>query len=59
MSLLWLLWCAAVRADDAPAVGMKPGEVHPDFSLPRVGGGVGKLSDHRGKKVFLFHFASW
>ena len=32
---------------------------YPDFCLPNLDGGFGRLSDYRGKKVFLFHFASW
>jgi len=43
----------------APDVGYARGQVHPDFSLPRLDGTMGRLSDYRGKKVFVFHFASW
>ena len=42
-----------------PEVGYKAGQVHPNFHLPRLDGVMGKLSDLRGKKVFLFNFASW
>lgn len=36
------------------------GTVHPDFELPSIDDGTPiKLSDFRGKKVLLFHFASW
>jgi hypothetical protein len=36
------------------------GQMHPDFSLPSIeDGSAVKLSDFRGKKVLLFHFASW
>jgi peroxiredoxin len=35
------------------------GEPHPDFALPRLDGTIGRLSDFRGKKVALIHFASW
>ena len=40
----------------APKVGQR----HPDFTLPdiRTGQPVA-LSDFRGKKVLLIHFASW
>jgi peroxiredoxin len=31
----------------------------PDFLLPSIDGGFGRLSDYRGKKLLLFHFASW
>lgn len=33
---------------------------HPDFKLPNVEDGKPiSLSDYRGKKVLLVHFASW
>lgn len=35
------------------------GEAHPDFLLPDLDGGTGRLSDWRGKKVLIFNFASW
>ena len=44
---------------DPPEIGMSEGQMHPDFYLPLVGGGHARLSDYRGKKVMLFHFASW
>lgn len=31
----------------------------PDFSLPDLDGRVQRLSDHRGRKVFLVSWASW
>lgn len=31
----------------------------PDFALPDLGGGVHRLSDHRGRKVLLVVWASW
>lgn len=37
--------------------GIQPGEVAPDFELPRVGGGSLRLSDRRGTPVLL-HFGS-
>ena len=40
-------------------VGYRTGQIHPDFELPRLDGKLGKLSAYRGKKVFLFNFASW
>ena len=40
-------------------VGRSPGQVYPDFYLPKRDGGFGRLSDFRGKKVLLIHFASW
>ncbi len=38
--------------------GIKPGEMAPDFELPRVGGGSLRLSELRGKPVIL-HFGSF
>ena len=35
------------------------GSLHPDFVLPALDGGFARLSDYRGKKVLLIHFASW
>ena len=36
------------------------GKLHPDFQLPGiVDGKPVRLSDFRGKKVLLAHFASW
>lgn len=36
------------------------GAVHPDFKLPSVEDGQPiSLSDYRGQKVLLVHFASW
>ncbi|MEM7164417.1 MAG: hypothetical protein AAF581_03080 [Planctomycetota bacterium] len=40
-------------------VGKEVGQVYPDFVLPTVDGGTLRLSTLRGKKVLLFHFASW
>ncbi len=33
--------------------------MYPDFLLPTLDGDLGRLSDYRGKKVLLIHFASW
>jgi hypothetical protein len=36
------------------------GQVHPDFRLPSVvDGSPISLSEFRGRKVLLIHFASW
>lgn len=36
------------------------GKPHPDFTLPRIDNRKPlSLSDYRGKKVLLLHFASW
>jgi len=38
--------------------GVMPGEMAPDFELPRAGGGSLRLSELRGKPVLL-HFGSF
>ena len=60
--LIGLIVSAAVEtslAADRPELGMKKGQMHPDFILPTIDGKTLRLSDYRGKKVLLFHFASW
>lgn len=43
-------------ASYAPRVG----ELHPDFVLPRIDTGEPlRLSQFRGKRVLIVHFASW
>jgi hypothetical protein len=42
-----------------PPIGLGRGQMHPDFMLPKIDGGHLRLSDYRGKKILLFHFASW
>lgn len=44
---------------EEPTVGTQVGQMYPDFMLPSLDGGFGRLSDYRGKKVLLIHFASW
>lgn len=39
--------------------GIEEGEVAPDFELETLSGEKAKLSDFRGKKVFLNFWASW
>jgi len=46
----------------APAAPYAPrvGQLHPDFTLPRIDNRQPvSLSQFRGKKVLLIHFASW
>jgi len=46
----------APAATYAPKVSQR----HPDFTLPSIGDRAPvSLSDFRGKKVLLIHFASW
>lgn len=46
-------------AQEGPEIGVKKGQMYPDFLLPTVDGDLGRFSDYRGKKILLFHFASW
>lgn len=50
---------AQVQAGDGPTIGTAEGQMYPDFVLPSLAGKEVRLSDYRGKKVLLFHFASW
>jgi peroxiredoxin len=59
----------AYLIDSAPAVGLKPGDLAPEFSLPQADGSTyqladldGKpisLADLRGKAVWVNFFATW
>jgi peroxiredoxin len=46
-------------SQEKPQVGKGKDQTFPDFLLPSIDGGYGRLSDYRGKKVLLFNFASW
>ena len=46
--------------DQATSYQPAIGQPHPDFVLPNIEDGKPiRLSDYRGKKVLLVHFASW
>jgi hypothetical protein len=50
----------AFAAGASSAALSAEGERHPDFTLPNITDGKPmSLSDFRGKKVLLIHFASW
>lgn len=53
-----MLPIAGAHAADE-GVGMRPGMFHPDIRLPRLGGGFARISDFRGQRTLLVHFASW
>jgi hypothetical protein len=58
----FLLPVLLVAVAPAPAAPYAPevGRRHPDFTLPDLATGRPvSLSDFRGKKVLLIHFASW
>jgi hypothetical protein len=54
-----LAMSATALAQDPPAIGTKTGEMYPDFVLPTVDGEVRQFAEFRGKRILLFHFASW
>ena len=63
-ALLWsvalsMLAPSALCAGETPTIGTEVGQIYPDFRLPKLDGTFGRLSDYRGKKVLLIHFASW
>ena len=50
----------ATVPESSDAYQLEVGKVHPDFVLPRIDTGEPvTLSQFRGKKVLLLHFASW
>jgi hypothetical protein len=62
-SLLMLTWgCLSFLAASSHAAGYSPqvGQLHPDFTLPGIADRAPvSLSQFRGRKVLLIHFASW
>jgi hypothetical protein len=57
LSLLFTTAAVSLSGEDySPRVG----QPHPDFVLPRIDNGEAvRLSQFRGKRVLLVHFASW
>lgn len=48
------------KADESvPVIGLRKGNVAPDFILKSLDGKTHKLSDYRGKKVMLNLWATW
>jgi len=57
---LALFLAAAPAASSEASYRPVVGEPHPDFALRSIDDGrTVSLSDFRGKKVLLIHFASW
>jgi hypothetical protein len=50
---------APSRREAAPRRRLAIGDTAPDFEVPRLGGGTLKLSDYRGRPVFLKFWATW
>ena len=59
LACAFLLVPGDVSAQDRPPIGVKAGEMYPDFRLPTLDGELHRFSEYRGKKILLFHFASW
>ena len=59
LGVLAMTVTSTASAGDAPNIGTGVGQMYPDFRLPKLDGTFGRLSDYRGKKVLLLHFASW
>ncbi len=56
LSLLFLAYPPFASGQQRTRVG----QTYPDFLLPRIDNGKAvSLSQFRGKKVLLIHFASW
>ena len=63
LSLLMLILasiCFFTIPSSANSYSPRIGHVHPDFILPDISNGAPvSLSQFRGQKVLLVHFASW
>lgn len=62
LSLVFVMLLVSQQATTIKAQSYNPqvGEPHADFALPDIATGeLRRLSDFRGKKVLLIHFASW
>lgn len=58
--LLAVLGTPTFAQSPRPAYQPAVGKPHPAFELPNIETGERvSLSDYQGKKVLLFHFASW
>jgi len=60
LAVLAILLLANSASAQTSSYSLKVGMPHPDFILPSIDDGKPiQLSDLRGKKVLLMHFASW
>ena len=61
LPLLTLIWLASPLADaQADSYSPRVGQPHPNFVLPSITAARPvTLSQFRGRKVLLIHFASW
>ena len=60
LPVTWAFTFLCISAVNAESYAPRVGQQHPEMTLPRIdGGGALSLSDYRGRKVLLIHFASW
>ena len=60
LTLLLVVLPATAEAWQGAGNQIEVGKPYPDFVLPRIDNGQPlRLSDYRGRKVILVHFASW
>jgi hypothetical protein len=63
--LMWMMvlaaaWTGAIPSARAEGYAPQVGERHADFTLPSIEDGKPvSLSQFRGQRVLLIHFASW
>ena len=50
---------AALGASSQDRAAALRSGIAPDFALPDINGVIHRLSDHRGRKVVLYAYASW
>ena len=59
-AIIVALFATSISNAQIASFSPKDGQPHPDFILPSIEDGKPiQLSDLRGKKVLLMHFASW
>ena len=50
---------AKLQMNAEAAIGLKVGDIHPDFSLSDLDGRPVRLTDYRGRHLLIFMWASW
>ena len=60
LTIVLATWAGTMPSTQAEEYSPRIGERHADFTLPSIEDGKPvSLSQFRGKKVLLIHFASW
>lgn len=60
LMLIWGFFSFIAVSSDAAGYSPQVGQLHPDFTLPNIADNKPvSLSQFRGQKVLLVHFASW